>query len=312
MILSLCPNPSVDMYLWLPKILPGEVHRSEKEQRFPGGKGVHVALAVVELGEKVSLLGFWGGPSGQWIRQRCEEQGITCDGPEVEGWTRTCLSVKSESEFNETEILEAGPLIHAEDFHQYQKAFQELMLKADGITMSGSWPKGAPADGYAQLIGIAKQHQKKVFLDCTGEQLQHALAQKPFVVHLNKNEGASFFHDKDPEKMATLLARECEYAAVTDGAEGLYLASNGGTALVHAQCAVDQVYSSVGSGDCLLAGLAVAFKNNMKLEEAARLAVACGAANCIREDLGMLYRQDVEMLEKQVNSIRQSQHLNTD
>ena len=298
MILALCPNPSVDTYVWLPEIIPGEVHRSEKEQRFPGGKGVHVALAAAELGEEVNLLGFWGGPSGQWIRQQCAQQGIACEGTEVEGWTRTCLSVKSESAFDETEILEAGPLIQAGDFQQYKQAFQKLVHKADSITMSGSWPKGVPADGYAQLIEIAKQHKKKVFLDCTGEQLQQALAHKPFAIHLNQREGASLFHEEDPEKLATLLAKECEYAAVTAGADGLYLSAHGG-ALVHAQCAVDQVYSSVGSGDCLLAGLAVAFKNGMNLEEAARLAVACGAANCIREDLGMLYRQDVTMLEKQ-------------
>src|SRR5690625_7442640 len=44
----------------------------------------------------------------------------------------------------------------------------------------------------------------------------------------------------------------CSVAAVTDGANGLYLAIEEGS--WHASCWVDNVISTVGSGDCLLAG----------------------------------------------------------
>lgn len=57
MILSVCPNPSVDTYWNLHGPLhPGKTHRIGSEQRFPGGKGVHVALAVTELQGKEAVL----------------------------------------------------------------------------------------------------------------------------------------------------------------------------------------------------------------------------------------------------------------
>jgi 1-phosphofructokinase family hexose kinase len=295
MILSVCPNPSVDTYVWVPSFEPGQANRIKKEQRYPGGKGVHVALAAAELGEEVALLGFWGGPSGQWIKEVCEKQGISCHGPETEGWSRACLTFKSDGEFDDTELLGCGPTISRKDFAEFLKTFEALVDKASCVTMSGSWPDGGPSNGYAQLIQIARTRDKRTFLDCAGDQLPHAMDEKPFAIHLNRAEGEEVFRVKDPETMANLLAKSCDFAAVTAGAEGLYL--TGGDKFVHAHCAVDQVYSTIGSGDCLVAGLAVASKHRLSVEDTARLAVACGAANCIRPELGMLRRADVAILQ---------------
>lgn len=296
MILCVCPNPSVDMYAWVDTFKMGQVNRIKNEQRFPGGKGVHVALAAAELGEEVELLGFWGGPIGQWIRNMCEKYGISCHGPEIEDWSRTCLSFKSENGLNDTELLGCGPRVTGTDIEKFMESFENHITKADCVSMSGSWPEGAAEDGYARLIEKARQAGKKVFLDCTGQQFYNALNQRPYAVHLNQTEGEYFFKKKGPKQITQLLTKKCEYAAVTAGADGLYLATD--TEFVHAKCVVDNVYSAVGSGDCLLAGLAVAFKRGMNITDAARLAVACGGANCIRHDLGMLYRNDVEMLQE--------------
>lgn len=294
MILAICPNPSVDTYAWLDGIQPGQVNRIQKEQRFPGGKGVHVALAVAELGEEVSLLGFWGGATGEWIRKTCEARGILCYGPETEAWSRTCVTFKSDNAFDETELLGAGPTIGESDFEKFLRDYEGLIADADAVTLSGSWPKGAPPDGYAQLLRIAHRAGKKTFLDTTGEQLAPALGTRPHVVHMNRTEALDHFREKDIQKSALLLAKTCTYAVVTSGAEGVYIAVDGD--IHHAVCPVEKVYSAVGSGDCLLAGIAVALHRKMSVADAARLGAACGAANCIREDLGMFHKKDVERL----------------
>lgn len=294
MIFCVCPNPSVDMFAWVDGILPGEANRVQREKRFPGGKGVHVALAAAELGEKVQLLAFWGGPTGQWIRNRCEEMGISCHGPEIEGWSRTCITFKSRDPYHDTELLGAGPAIDSKNFENFVSTYRSILAAADCVCLSGSWPQGAPGNAYAQLIRIAKDAETPALLDTTGEQLQYALEEGPTAVHLNRTEVQTFFAENDVRAAAILLAEKCEYALVTSGAEGLYLAH--GTAMVHGRCPVEQVYSAVGSGDCLLAGFAVAFTRRLSTEDTARLAVASGTANCIREDLGMLYRSDVDRL----------------
>ena len=294
MILCLCPNPSIDMFTWVDDFLLGQVNRACKEERFPGGKGVHVALAAAELGEDVKLLGFWGGPAGKWIKERCEKAGVSCYGPETEGWSRTCLSFKSGNRYDDTELLGPGPEISEKEMSGFMEYFDQLVARADCVCMSGSWPQGAPADGYAQLIRKTSQAGKKAFLDCTGEQLVNAISPLPFGIHLNRAEGAELFKEENPERLSTLLNEYCEQAAITAGAEGLYLKNK--TEHFWAKCPVEKVYSSVGSGDCLVAGLAVAYCRGLNTTDAARLAVACGAANCISPDLGMLKREDVELL----------------
>lgn len=298
MILCVCPNPSIDSFVWLEDFVQGGVNRILRDQRFPGGKGVHVALAAAELGEPVNLLGFWGGPTGQWIREICESKGVACYGPEIEDWSRTCLTFKTEGPYEHTEILGAGPNVSKKDFEDFLHLYKQLLDNASCVTMSGSWPKGVEKNAYAQLVQAGKQAGKKTFLDCTGEQLEQAFAKRPHAVHLNRSEGKAHFGVDAPELIAQKLAEHCDWAVVTAGAKGLYLMQD--SQLIHAECKVEHVLSPVGSGDCLLAGIAVAHVRGLGMDDTARLGVACGAANCVREDLGMLYKSDVEMFMERV------------
>ncbi len=76
MIVCACPNPSIDSLLHCDGWQPGGVNRVRDEQRFPGGKGVHVALALAELGCEVQLVGIWGGPTGTWRTVRAARRAL--------------------------------------------------------------------------------------------------------------------------------------------------------------------------------------------------------------------------------------------
>jgi len=116
------------------------------------------------------------------------------------------------------------------------------------------------------------------------------LKTSPYAVHLNHKEA------KDFAKIGSDLNSQMK--AITAGADGLYLTK--GETTIHAKCTIEKVHSATGSGDCLLAGLAVSFKRGLSLEEMAQLGAACGSANCMREDLGMIYKSDVEELVKKM------------
>lgn len=294
MILCICPNPSIDMFAWVDGVSAGGVNRITKEERFPGGKAVHVALAITELGAKAELLAVWGGPTGQWIKERCAEAGINCYGPQVNDWSRTCITVKSKDNYHDTELLGSGPALTEVGYQQFLTVYGELLPQCSSVCMSGSWPHGSPPDAYATLIRMARQAGRTTIVDASGQLLLLALDEHPDVVHVNRSEARALFGDRDVRSCAVELARRCNYALVTSGAEGLYLAH--GREVVHARCKIEDVYSAVGSGDCLVAGFALALQRGLSINEAARLAVACGAANCIRRDLGMLHRSDVERL----------------
>jgi tagatose 6-phosphate kinase len=302
MFLAVCPNPSVDTFVWVDSLEPGKVHRAIREKRFPGGKGIHVALAAAELGEAVILLGFWGSETGNWIKDECQRRNVTCIGPELPSWSRSCITFKSDGIYDDTELLGTGPEISAADYQEFIKYFNQYLNEAGVVTLSGSWPEGAPHDGYAVMIREAKRRKIPVFLDATGDPFKSGLEEKPYAIHLNANEARSFTGLPEIEEIIAYFNNYVKLAAITDGKNGLYM--NAGDNILHAIVKLDKIYSAVGSGDCLTAGLALGLLNKLDAEDMMILGVACGGANCLRKDLGMLYQHDVKKLLKEVEVSR--------
>jgi len=174
MILCVCPNSSIDTYSWINQIFPGEINRIEKQKEFPGGKGVHVALAIEEIGEQSAVMGFWAGSTGSWIREKCFNQGISCYGPEVKGANRKCYTFRSDltlQKWGNTELLEPGPEIEVGDYKVFMEEFEKISQNSDLICLSGSWPIQSPPFACRELILIAKNNNKRVILDASGIQL---------------------------------------------------------------------------------------------------------------------------------------------
>lgn len=292
MILAVCPNPSIDCYAWLAALKPGEVNRIAKLKEYPGGKGVHVALAVKELEENVGLSGFWAGSTGDWIQKTCRDKNIHLSGVTVQGNNRKCYTFRSpDPEFSNTEMLEPGPIITQEDWQNFRIVFERELKNADIISFSGSWPENAPEDAYHQLMQLSQTHHKKVFLDCSGSQLTNALGSPFFGLHLNEKEALTLCGSTEIGTLLKRLNNRVELVALTKGEKGLIMSYKG--KIYEANVAIDRVVSTVGSGDCLTAGIVWALHQRMTPKEIASYGVACGAANCLNEELGMLKKEDV-------------------
>lgn len=299
-ILVVCPNPAVDIYAYMPQFEVGVPNRISEEKRYPGGKGLHVGMALAELGFDVTIAGFWGGETGQWIQKKANHYypNIKFIGPELEEWTRSCYTFKSTGDFDDTEILGTGPVISKSDYELFLEAIRKTLPGVQYVALSGSWPKGAPESGYAEIIGLCQEADVPTMLDCTGVQLSNALDMRPTAVHLNRKEITEFYQT-DFESAGKRILSNCEIAAITDGSKGLQLLSGQNT--YHSLAKIDKVISTIGSGDCLTAGVVAGLVQNMELQQVSNLGAACGAANCLREDLGMLYKKHVEELLSELN-----------
>lgn len=303
MILCLCPNPSIDKYIWVNDIRSGKINRVIKEKSYAGGKGIHVAMGLKELDEEVNVLGFWGDTNGNWIRNICETNGIKCYGPEVKGWNRTCLTFKSDGKFNETEILGNGPYIREKEYTSFVTDYIRLINESDYVVMSGSWPESFNNADYSFFLELAKEKNKLTFVDCSGDLLLNAIDFYPDTIHISYEEGQLIYGKENSiVQIIEKLSKSCRQVVVTNGEKGLYMHVN--DEMIHALAKVEHVISAVGSGDSLVAGLVFANIKSYSVTDTARMAAACGAANCIREDLGMFYKKDVERLYKQVKLLK--------
>lgn len=293
-IVCVCPNPAVDTFAFIDEMKSGSLNRITAEKHFAGGKGIHVALASEELGEEAIVLGIWAGATGNWLKAECEKFGVKCFGIEVNGWNRINYTFQSRGEWNETEFIGPGPRISAEESERFLQEFKRQLPDAGAIVLSGSWPVGAPEDAYGDMIDEAKKISIPVWIDCSGKLLEQSIQHKPFGIHLNRNEMKDIVPKGFESSPQEYLLHFVEQVGLTAGKEGLYLGTS--RKKIHASCELEKIFSAVGSGDCLTAGLAVAHVRNYSFEQTAVFAVACGSANCLTEDLGMFNRKDVEAL----------------
>jgi len=299
MILSVCPNPSIDTYAWLDQLQPGHSNRITKLEEFPGGKATHIAMALQELGQQNTLMGNWAGNTGLWIQQQCAQRGINISGITLEGQNRKCYTFRSSNpEFANTELLEPGPTFSADHWKEFKTAFEKEIEHHDLICISGSWPKGAPNVATKDLINCVNKAEKKIIIDCSGEQLKQCLSESFFGIHMNEDEAISLFNTNSIDRIIENLKSRVELIAITKGAEGLWLYYQG--QLYHSNVRIDQVISTVGAGDCLTAGIAYAVQNKLTPEQIAAYGAACGAANCMHEELGELRLESVQKLLKKV------------
>lgn len=292
-------NTAIDRFIHLDALTPGEVHRVRAEQVYPGGKGVHVAQTIAALGEGVQLVGLVDAMHRNLISRRMSERGVLFHGVEIAGELRHCLALQ-EAGGSITEVLGQGPLLGQAECDALLLDFRRSVDESDLVILTGSLPRGLPATVYADLVDYVKGVGKRCLVDASGEAMRHAVGAKPFVVKPNRDEiselvGYPVINLEAAEAAVVELRKQgIAMPVVTMGESGAVAADDSG--VWHARLDIEQVRNAVGSGDCFLAGMAVAIQRHMPLEHALRLGVACGVANAQSEETGFAERGSVETL----------------
>lgn len=70
MIYTLTLNPSIDYIVRLEHLAIGQVNRILTDNKYAGGKGINVSRVLHRLGYSTKALGFIGGFTGQFIKDR--------------------------------------------------------------------------------------------------------------------------------------------------------------------------------------------------------------------------------------------------
>jgi tagatose 6-phosphate kinase len=296
-------NTSIDKSMAADRLTPGAVNRVRDVRAAPGGKGLHVALAVAALGEPVCLVGLIDAAHRRAFADALARRGVHFDGVESPGGLRTCLAIH-EASGRVTEVLEPGPETDDTTREALCARFLARASRSPVAVLSGSTPPGFGDGVYGDLVAALRASPARVLVDASGVLLEAAVAARPFLIKPNRDEaealsGAAIEGPAAAVKVArTLLARGPGTVILSLGEAGAVGATEGRVA--HALVHVDQVVNAVGSGDCLLGGVAVALARGMGFEEMLRLAVACGAANAVSRETGWFEKADVEALRARV------------
>jgi len=304
LIITVTLNTAIDRTLEIGNFQVGKVFQARLSRKIPSGKGINVARVVEILGHRVRALGFVGELEVGFYHESLQTDRIALDLIPVAGHTRMNTTIIDPVLKTETHIREPGFEITEEHLNHLERKLAKQISKEDIVVFSGSIPAGAPPCVYKDLILMCHEKRAKTLLDSSGEALRYGVEASPYMVKPNLQELESILNEK-MNSDADLASGICQinrsgvrWVVVSMGAEGTMAGSSEG--VWKAWVNLDHVVNTVGSGDALLAGLAVSLAEGRGLLEALQLGVACGAANAMVSGAGLCRRSDIEALHQRL------------
>ncbi|WP_406701049.1 PfkB family carbohydrate kinase [Singulisphaera sp. Ch08] len=301
MILSVTLNPCLDKTLTVPAWHPGDSVRGQSVREVVGGKGNNVARALTRLGRTARPVTFLGGPVGDHCAALLQrDDGLDPLITPTEALTRVILTVRTENSPLQTAFFDPDPAVTTTEaealFHRVEGALAEGTVTA--LTLSGSSPSPVTHGLYSDLIALARSRRIPVFLDTYGPALDAIWGFWPEVIQLNRREAAIHLRkpsvtDADVLGMLESWSRHgVRYGLVTDGS-GPVLIRHRNKIFRATPPAIDAV-NPIGSGDCLLAGLADAWLSGLDPEATIRHAIGSAVANALVWDAGAIDPEEVK------------------
>lgn len=298
MIYTLTLNPSVDYIVQLESIQLGELNRTTRETKFPGGKGINVSRVLSQLGLTSRALGFNGGFTGRYIEEYLQNEKIETDFIKVNEDTRINIKLKTG---DETEINANGPRISEENFRELKEKINHLTEK-DLLVLAGSIPSTMPVTTYEELVKICKESKAEFVVDAEGDLLKKVLPYQPFLIKPNHHELGDLFQttlssceDVIPfgKKLIDMGAKNVIVSLAGEGAVFI----NNEMALI-AEVPKGVVKNSVGAGDSMVAGFLAEYQKTSNVKKAFQYSVAAGSATAF--SLGLCTKDLIEELLEQV------------
>jgi 1-phosphofructokinase len=281
-IVTVTLNPSLDRTLELDRLEPGGVMRTSAPRLEAGGKGVNVTRALTRnLVPSIAVLPLGGGEGADMARL-LEDDGITARVVPIAGRTRSNITI-AEAAGTVTKFNEPGPVLGIDDVAALGSAITATARPGDWLVLSGSMPADMPSVVLATLLDAAESTGAHLAVDTSGSALESSLEARPRLVKPNREELSQLVGRPLGSLAAVVDAAEemrdagAERVLVSLGADGAVLIGPGGVLVGESR--VDFARSTVGAGDCFLAGFLARFSRDELDEPAALLeALAWGAA----------------------------------
>ncbi|GAA2803486.1 1-phosphofructokinase family hexose kinase [Kitasatospora paracochleata] len=283
MILIVTPNPALDLTYTVPTFRKHRSNRVAEVAAQAGGKGVNVARVLTALGRENRCVLPLGGPTGAAVEADLQAAGLTHTPVRIAGETRRTVAVVDTSDA--TMLNEPGPKLAPEEWAALLAEVDRQLPAAGVLVLSGSLPRGLPADAYADLVTLAHRHAVPCVLDADGPALTAALAAGPTVVKPNAAELTAATGIADVPAAATaLLARGAGAVLASLGPDGLLAVDRDGAWRCTPPAAVTG--NPTGAGDSVVAALAAGLAGHAGWPAILPDAVALSAATVLAPRAG--------------------------
>ncbi|MFR6056441.1 MAG: 1-phosphofructokinase family hexose kinase [Eubacteriales bacterium] len=296
MILTICPNPSMDCTIELDNLNVGMLNRISNKVETYSGKALNVAMGVARLKEKSFATGFMFENNGKMFEQTLEREGVAHKFVWNKGSVRVNYKIIDKRSML-TEINDKGDEVSEEKQRELIDLVKVLAKDCDIAVMSGSLPKGVNAEFYGEVLKNVPASVKKV-VDTEKANLEFAVKENLYMVKPNLRELENIAGDTLSTKYDilkasyALLNKGVKMVMVSLGSEGAILTD--GIKSFYCKSANVAVNSTVGAGDSMLASACVQIEKGADMEELLRCSVAAGTAAITTSGTNLFYKDKYE------------------
>jgi 6-phosphofructokinase 2 len=311
-IVTFTINPAVDVFLEVPRLVPGHKLRCLAPLYEPGGGGVNVSRAIRRLGGTSVALFPAGGSPGDQLVTMLEREDIPVNVVRVAQPTREDVNVVERATGSEYRFIVPGPELSYEEWHHCLRALRSIQPVPDIVVASGSLPPAVPIDFYRRVAEIATEAGFRLIVDTSGEPLRYAATAGTFLLKPNVGELASIAGGAISESIVEGAARaivstgRSQIVVISMGGGGAMLADARGVKQIAAP--IVPIASRVGAGDSMVAGIAISLARGWDIDDAVQFGVAAGSAAVMAPGHRLCSREQTELLFEQMRLKHETIH----
>ena len=305
MILTVTLNAAIDRTVAVPNFHLGHRHRAVEARTMAGGKGVNIARALRLLGRPVIATGLAGGATGTRLLDELREESVLTAFTRIDGESRTNLAVIDPTTGEQTEINERGPEVTRAPSSSASPSGSSTWPAGRGSACSpAACRPGLPRTPTRGLIAELRELGVLTVLDTDGEQMRAGL-------RVRARGGGPERRARRRRRSGTSSTTSTTSGSASPGlvemgaGEAIITSETGCVAIVgegadrrRYEARIEQLepVTTVGSGDCFLAGYVAARYEGASPRECLAFGVACGAESTQHFGAGTLDRREVERL----------------
>lgn len=283
-------HPAREVVARVDALRPGRVHRTADTVAALGGKAVNVARFVRLMGADVRLVLL----ADAAIRNALAADRIlgAVDAPValIPSSSRSRLDLAIVDAAGDVTVVNGTAATAASaEVAAVETAALDQLAPGDVLVLAGSQPPGAEGS-LGRLVRGAAVRGATAVVDASGPWLRDALAARPPVVKVNREEAAG------------IDAGDVPVLAITEASEGIRARIDGETWRIAPPPHLG-IVSSLGAGDAVTAGLAIGLAAGRRPLDALRLGAAMAAAR-LRHIEATLDPDEVPVLERELTVAR--------
>ncbi len=228
----------------------------------PAGKALNVSYALAWMGRGSVAAGLWGREDYDEMRRAAERLGgrIDVQMTAAEGRTRQNITVVDTRHHREMHLRQKSELASAASLRQLDADLRTLVREGDVCVFAGAMPAGELLGPTVSLVRTCQRAGARIAVDTYGPALQGIVEAglawliSPNVEELRGLLGVAV--EDAPEKLAEAgrgLLDRMDMVLISRGEKGALIVAKAGAWTGHS-ASQGKVLSTVGCGDCLLAG----------------------------------------------------------